>query len=187
MVLAPDLFDADGSYDANTTPQFGLVAALNQQVEFLGKTISLLRRTDVRYVPANALLQPDDSTDWSAQAGNDPYITAIASAANLHEFVVGFFEDDCGDIYVMLQNAMHSKGNFPTVLDQTETIRVDFDFSGASIDTTALDVLDHHTSSIQQVSLTSSGPSTAYVEFTLEPGDVVLYKYRTGRPFVRRP
>ncbi len=187
--LESDLFVSTGSYDAQTTQHFQWAAALNAQLAVLGRTVSLLASTDVRYVASSSLTQPDGTTGWSAGAGGDPYLTGLGASNNLHEFAVGFFTDDCGDVYVMVQNANHTHGNFPTVLNAVETITLSFDFASASepaFDPTTVDVLDKDTGVVSAVSLTSTGATTAELTITLDPGDVYFYKYRTGNPFVQQ-
>jgi len=187
--MASDFFTGVGDFGSTKTNHFNIAADLNRQMAHVGRVLTQLVSTDVRYIPAQSYLQPDGTQNWSAGAGGDDFITNMRTVSNeWHEMLAGFFSDDCGDTYVMLQNANHTDGNFPTVLDQDETIRVDFDFSSApaGFDKTAVDVFNKTNGTVTSVSLSGTGDARS-LEFTLVPGDIYFFKYRTGRPFAIQP
>jgi len=187
--LESDMFVTPGSYDVATTQHFTWASEINEQLAILGRTTSLLTSTDVRFVPSNSLLQPDSTSDWSPGAGGDPYITALDGSADLDELSVGFFTDDCGDIYIMVQNASHTHGNFPTVLDTAITVTMSFDFATVTdpnFDTASVESLNKLTGAVEVTPLTSTGATTADLSFTLDPGDVFFFKYRTANAFARQ-
>ena len=67
--------------------------------------------------------------------------------------------------------------------------KLDFDFSGAtdaSLDRSAVQVLDPVTNTIGVRALTSTGANTATLNLLLPAGGGVLLKYKNGRPFARQ-
>lgn len=187
--LQTDLFDVQADYSATPNSYFAQAALLNQEMFNLGRATSQLRSTAVRYIASGALLQPDGTSAWSSGAGNDQFITALTPDNRLHEFLLGYFVDDCGDTYLMVQNTMHTSGQIPSALDRAATLRIDFDFAGApaSLDPTALQVLDHRTATVSDLPTISTGATTAFVELTIQPGDVAFIKYKTTTPFAGYP
>jgi hypothetical protein len=169
--IDPVLFDAENDFNANRTNLW-------------------LTSTDVRYIPVNALLQPPESENWTPGAGDDPYLTAVECPNNQWmEILIGFFKDDAGEIYFMLQNVSHDSGAWPNNIVSTEAFRLSFDFTSApqSTNRTALQTLNKLTGQVESLPLTSSDGTTGYLDATLDPGDAILLKYDTGAPFVLQP
>jgi hypothetical protein len=102
------------------------------------------------------------------------------------EILAGFFRDDAGEHYVMLQNVRHSGGSPPNDNDRLGTVRIALDFSTAPpwLDRSRILVLDPERGLVRRLAIERHGASRGIVRFPLEAGDVVLFKYATGTPFV---
>ncbi len=184
------LFFADaGSYSAPQTSKFTWAAALNAQLAQLGRTLSLLKSVDVRYVAGlGALAQPAGTTALTPGAGGDPYLSSVASTT-LGDALVGLFTDDCGEHYVLVQNQAHAGADFLIASQSTLTFRVTLDFSHATdptLDQTQVQVLDPLTGQVVDQALTAAGTSGATIDFALPAGGGVLFKYKTARPFAQQ-
>jgi hypothetical protein len=188
--IDPVLFDAENDFNADPTELWHAAAQINVEIRHLGRAITQLTSTDVRYIPFNAFLQPPETENWSPGAGGDPYLTAVECTTHQWlEILVGFFEDDYGEIYFMAQNVSHDGGAWPNNMTGTETIRLSFDFTSApqSTNRTALQTLNKLNGQIESIPLTSHDGTTGYLDVTLEAGDAVLLKYDTGAPFALQP
>ena len=178
--VAPAFFAKSGGLDEKKTPRYGYAKNINREMLHLGRAITQLTSTDVRYIPA--FIQPKGTKTWSSGAGGDPYLKGVNKGGNLNELLLGFFVDDAGDHYLMAQNVNHSHGTFPVGNSNSQTITLTFDFSkeaqNTCFDITAVDVLNHKTGKIEKRSL-----SAGAIKVTLPAGDPILLKYRTGRPF----
>lgn len=174
-----------GGYNGQKTQLWSHFAAANKEMTVYGRAITKLASTDVRYIPSFPFLQPGATKNWQPGAGGDPYITAIKRPDSTLEVLAGFFRDDAGEFYVMLQNTRHKSGSFPVGSTAPGTIQVTFDFSKGAPDMgkKGLRVLDVKTESIKTVPLTKLTPVGGTIDFTLEAGAAVLFKYDTGRPF----
>ena len=183
--LHTSLFQQTGTFDSATTARFDIAAQLNSELINLQRAISQLTSTDVRYLAFNSLGQPSGTTAWSAGAGADPFITAITPDGGLAEVLVGFFRDEHDDGYVMVQNVHHENGSFPVGNSDSQTIRVDFDFSGADTchDTSRLRRLDRSSGAVVDMVVVDHGDGTAHVDLELAAGDAVLFKYANEVPF----
>jgi hypothetical protein len=183
--LQPAFFAAPGSYAAKKTAAFSFVATINTELKQLGRAITQLTSTDVRYTPSIGLLQPKKTQPFAPGAGGDPYITKIAGKGGAAaDYLVGFFTDAAGERYVMLQNVKHVNGTFPVdLLVGPVTFEVDLDFKSAAVDKTKLLSLDKSTGKLTALPLTGLGGSKARLSVTLAAGDPVLFKYATGAPF----
>ncbi len=186
--LVPSFFTTKGVYGSARTAQFQWAATLNQQLASLGRTLSLLRSTDVRYVAS--LVQPAGTTAFTRGAGGDPYLTRVAPpSGTFADVALGFFVDDCGEHYLMVQSQRHQDADFPNSSQASTTFKVELDFAGAidsTLDRTAVMVLDPVTDVIAPRALTSTGASTATLDLVLPAGGGVLLKYKNGRPFARQ-
>jgi hypothetical protein len=182
------LFAQTGDFAAGKTPAFAVASGLNVELANLGRTLTQLTSTDVRYLAASVLSQPPGTRDWAAGAGGDPYLTGVSPRGNLAELLVGFFVDDCGDHYLMVQNPNHTGGSFPVDSASAVTVDLTFDFAAAPADVARdqLQVLDATTGAIGTTPLVVSGAG-ATLALTLAAGDARLLKYRTSRPFVVQP
>jgi hypothetical protein len=184
--LRPLFFEAGGSFAATKTAQFQWAAKLNQELTNLGRATRQLRSTDVRYVPAIALVQPKGTVAWTRGAGSDPYLAAITAVGTARDALVGHFRDDCDEPYVFVQSAAHPRADFPNATDQPTKLRVDLDFGGAtdaSLDRSAILVLDATTGVVAPRALTPTGAATASIELEVPAGGGILFKYETARAF----
>ena len=186
--LVPLLFTTKGVYGSARTPQFQWAATLNQQLASLGRTLCLLRSTDVRYVAS--LLQPAGTSGFTRGAGGDPYLTRVsAQGGTFADSALGFFVDDCGEHYVLIQSQRHQGADFPNASQSNTTFKVELDFTAAtdaSLDRTAVLVLDPVTDTIVPRALTATGANTASLDLVLPAGGGVLLKYKNARAFARQ-
>jgi hypothetical protein len=181
--LAPLLFASGGDFGGTRTAQWTMAAGINAQLQRLGRTLAVLRSTDVRYVAKYVNVSGLDG--WSAGAGGDPYLQDVSLGGSA-DALVGTFRDDCDEPYVMVQNQAHDGADFPNNSTSAKTFVLDFDFAGAtdpSLDRSALASLDLSTGTVVDIPLTSTGASTASVELSLPAGGVVLFKYKTSHGF----
>jgi len=187
--LAPAFFDSAGSFSATKTSLFTAAAAINQELRNLGRAITQLRSVDVRYVAS--LLQPIATKPWTPGAGGNPHLASVGPKPGelFLDLLVGFFEDDAGEPYVMVQNVRHANADFPLNNALPGTARLVFDFSTApaTLDRTRVEVLDKVSGKVTTLKLTALGGDKAQLDALLEAGDAVLFKHPTGRPFVLGP
>jgi len=183
------LFSSSGDYGSAKTPQFTWAANVNLELANLGRAMVLLRNTDVRYVAR--LLQPAETTAWAVGAGNDPYLAGVAPQGTLGpEAIVGSFRDDCDEPYAFVMTNAHPGGDWPNSSSANQTIRLSFNFASstdASLDKTAILVLDPVTGQVSPRALTSTGADTATIDLNLRAGAGVLFKYKNARPFALQP
>ena len=188
--IEPVLFDAENDFNANPTNLWHTAAQINVELRHLGRAITQLTSTDVRYIPVKAILQPRETSNWAPGAGGDPYLSAITcTTSTFLEILIGFFQDDAGEYYFMVQNVSHDSGSWPNNATDTETIRLSFDFTSApqSTNRTALQTLNKLNGLVESIPLTQHDGTTGYLDVTLEAGDAILLKYDTGAPFVLQP
>jgi len=185
--IDPALFDSEGRFDAGRSSLWPVAAKINGQLRRLGRSMSLLYSTAVRFVPVFDYLQPSGTTRWFKGSGDDPYITDINQVAGEFDISIGFFKDSADELYFMIQNVSHDHwlGDSPVNYGGRGTVRIDFDFSGAP-DETAKDhllTLNKDTGQVQRINLTAGNGATGRLNVTLGEGDVKLFKYATGRSF----
>lgn len=183
--LTATLFEETGDRTSATTPRFDFAARVNDEMHVLGRTITRVVSSDVRYVPA--LASPPAVEDWIPGVGGDPYLVSIEATDGEpnQDFMLGFFADAAGEVYVMIQNPNHTGGDFPTMSEATATARLTFDFSGAAgAADDRLEVLDHRNDQVLPLVLGNAGGGLRRADIVLEPGNVLLFKYATGAPFV---
>lgn len=186
--LAPDLFQVGGNYGATKTALYQAAATTNQELAQIGRSLVLLKSTDVRYVASISLLRPSGIQAWAKGAGSDPYLSGVAIGGG-QDALVGFFRDDCGETYVMVQNQAHPDGTFPNNSSNTGSVSLEFDFGGATdatLDKTAVLALDTMAGTVATKTLTPAGGTKAKLDVALAPGEVLFFKYKNGRPFVRQ-
>lgn len=82
IVLVPLLFTTKGAYGSARTPQLQWASTLHQQLASLGRTLSLLRSTDVRSVTS---------------AGTSGFARVSSPGGTFADSALGFFVDDCGE------------------------------------------------------------------------------------------
>ena len=188
MGIAPAFFDEPG-YGGAKSPLWEAAAGVNRDLAaYLGVT-NYLWSTDVRYRALLPALQPEGTRPWKRGAGGDPYLADLGPAAEPEsegmEILAGFFRDDAGEHYVMLQNVRHARGSPPNDSAEPGVIRVRFDFRGAppDLDPSRILVFDPAGRRARTQLLVPSGPRGGVAELPVAAGDVVLFKYATGRPF----
>lgn len=185
--LSPAFFDRKGDYEAPRSARYAQAAQINRELANLGRSITQLTSTDVRYVPPTPLLQPNGTIAWAPGAGGDTTITHI-QPDGFHGLLVGHFVDDAGERYVMIQNTNHADGTWPSDSTSSQTISVDLDFGTSP--TAATDrvlVLDKLTGQVVSTPLqVKTAGRSGTLRVTLEAGDPILFKYATGRPFALR-
>jgi hypothetical protein len=190
-ILNPVVFENKNSFTSPKTAKYAMIAQINVEMANLGRAVTQLTSTDVRYVPTLDIYLPPEMTRWAPGAGGDVYITDIDMAPNQFflEVLVGHFEDDFGEQYVMVQNVRHEHGSFPIDRSDAGTIRISFDFSSApaGFDNTAVLSLNKLTGQVESVPLTSTTGDTGYLDVLLEAGDPFLFKYNNGAPFALGP
>ncbi|MEA3502610.1 MAG: hypothetical protein U9R47_07530 [Actinomycetota bacterium] len=163
------LFDEVGTWNANQTSLWGIVSDINEELANLGRAMTQLRSTDVRFIKADHPLatQPPLSTPWSVGAGGDPYLTAVGPAEGEPpmEIPIGFFVDPSGQHYVMVQNGRHTHSvaaDAPPLpgADSPGRIRLEFDFTGAPliIDRNRVEYLDPTDGKVKILSLLELPP-----------------------------
>jgi hypothetical protein len=191
--VASDLFPAQGGLGLQKLEPFTVVAELNTQMAHLGRAITQLTSTDVRYVPGQTLYLPDGLVAWAPGAGSDPFLANIEVQENslfeVRDLAVGFFSDDAGETYVMIQNQQHKGAQFPIDNLKESTVELTFHFDGAppTIDKTKVLMLDHVTGNQIELSLQDLGDGTRKLTHSLAAGDPVFFKYATGTPFPLGP
>ena len=166
-------YTGQGDLGVAHTARWAQAAEINRQMAHLGRAITQLTSTAVRYIPGVSLFgleQPTGTRDWSPGDGGDPYITLIEPTGSLEDVLVGFFVDDVEEQYTILQNPNHAGGDIPTESTNPMTIRVEFDFGRA-----------------QTRPLTTLGGDRARLEVRVEAGDVFFFKYATDSPFALGP
>lgn len=187
--LVPALFATKGDYGSAKTPLWDVVAQINVELGHLGRSVTQLTSTDVRYRASSSLNQPAGTQPWSAGAGGDPYLAAFGPAPGnlLLELLIGFFVDDAGEHYLMLQNVRHDHGDWPTDNADSGTARLSFDFSAApgNVLRSGGQSLDKLTGNVVEVPFTSQAGDQATLDVQLAAGDVFLFKYATGAVFAR--
>ncbi|MDP6934225.1 MAG: hypothetical protein QGG40_14970, partial [Myxococcota bacterium] len=187
--LETSLFDETGSWGSGTAEGFAIAATINQEMANLGRAITQLTSVDVRYIPSVSWYAPDGTTDWSPGAGDDPYLTSIEAIDlewdEMQDISVGFFVDDQGEAYVMVQNPTHAHSSWPIMVEEQADFRLEFDFSDApsSLDPTLVQVLDKDSGDVESLTLQTLGGGKAALEFSLSAGDPLLFKYATGTDF----
>ena len=192
-VVASDLFPSQGDLGQAYLDEWMLISDLNQQMENLGRSITQLTSTDVRYQPGQMLYLPEGLVAWTPGAGDDRYITAISAQENtiatIRDLAIGFFKDDHGEVYVMIQNQQHSSAQFPIANTFQSTVEITFNFNNAptSLETTQVLMLDHVTGEQQTLPLDNLGGGSMKLVYTLNSGDPLFFKYATGRPFPLGP
>jgi len=189
--LHPILFEYNDAFDAPKTAQWAVHAQINLEMAHLGRAITQLTSTEVRYVPTLDLYLPENMTLWAPGAGGDPYITLLdrSSADWGLEILAGFFRDYAGEIYVMVQNVRHENGDFPSNSTSPGTIHIEFDFSSAPVgfDKTSVLSLNKLNGQVEEVPLSSSQGNIGTLDVTLPAGDPFFFKYKTGASFVLGP
>lgn len=105
------------------------VARLNREVVNIGQALRFLTSTDVRVVPCNGNALLRHTVAWTPGAGGEQRIKAVSitdtERADYRDVMLGFFEDDHGQKYVMVTNLWHGKG--ATAAQRRMTVRIQLD------------------------------------------------------------
>ncbi|MDX1746523.1 MAG: hypothetical protein R3324_11350, partial [Halobacteriales archaeon] len=185
--MGSSFFQTPGAVDSAPTSMFAVGAEVNSLLRNYGRIVTRLTSTDVRYISElGGPAQPDGTRGWEPGAGEDPFIVDIAASGTLfQEVLVGFFRDNYGERYVMLQNPNHEGGSFPVSTDDPATFTVTFDFGTApsQLDPDRVEHFVGETGAIEDVALTPGAGGLTALEVTLAAGDVHLFKYATGAPW----
>lgn len=187
--VAPLFFDRSGTFYAATTHRWQVAARINQELKNLGRAITQLVSTDVRYIRSNARILPPATRDWAPGAGGDAYITDIRPRDNnFLELSVGFFKDGKGDRYFMVQNVSRTGARRQLAEAGQEVVRISFDFSGApdGLKRSRLLHLNKNNGRVENLPLTHRSGSKGHLDVSLNAGDPILLKYDNGRRFARR-
>jgi hypothetical protein len=189
------LLQPAGGWGASPTAHHGVVAEVNRRLANLGKAVTRLTSTDVRFNRANHFLsvQPVDTEPWSFGAGGDPYLVGVNPAPGQApmEILTGFFVDEVGERYLMVQNARHTHSGQrpnPQPLPGSESIGVihlTFDFGGApaSLARDHLRIIRSIDGVRDDLPLTDLGGNRRRATVILDPGDSLLIKYATPNDF----
>ena len=189
MGIAPAFFDAPGFAGAKSR-LWQEAGRINRALAAYLRVTTHLWSTDVRYRALLPVLQPEGTRPWQPGAGGDPYLAdlgpALDPASDGMEILAGFFRDDIGEHYVILQNVRHIGGSPPNDNDEPGSIRVRFDFRSAppEVDPSRILVFDPDSGRGRAMALEKRGERQGVARLRLDAGDVVLFKYDTGRPFV---
>jgi Bacterial pre-peptidase C-terminal domain len=186
--LVPTFFQSLNSWTTPRTARFRIAARINREQLHLGEATTQLTSTDVRYVPAISFVRPRGTRNWQPGAGGDPYLTGI-NGGFLRDLQIGFFTDDYGQRYFMVQNVNHDRGRWPTKNDDPVTARLTFDFSQVTDPAFATDrllTLNKDTGLVEELALQPLSNGQVELSVRLAAGDVILLKYKTDRPFARR-
>jgi hypothetical protein len=186
--IAPAFFDQPG-YTGAKSRLWRPAAEVNRDLAAYLRVTTHLWSTDVRYRALLPALQPEGTRPWRRGAGGDPYLVDLAPAADPGsagmEILAGFFRDDAGEHYVILQNVRHARGSPPNDNEEAGTIRLRFDFQGApsDVDPSRILVFDPRRQQSKAVALQPRAPRGGVADLPVAAGDVVLFKYATGRSF----
>ncbi|MFK7989678.1 MAG: hypothetical protein AB8I08_26910 [Sandaracinaceae bacterium] len=178
----PSTFFTDTeSWTSGTTPRFALAAQINAELEVYGRTVTQLLSTDVGWAtdtPIAGAHPPEGAPLFNNSM--DPYLSDVTLEGRLVDALLGFFVDVRGDRYVIVQNPNHTEGSFPTEGDDRLRGTLTFDFAGAppTLDTGRVHVLNGQTGVVEDRALSAGSLSV-----DLAAGDLMLFKYATGRPF----
>lgn len=191
-LVASDFFPAQGDLNQATNERWQWAAQINTELRHMGRTITQLTSTDVRYLPGQDLYLPDGLVEWAPGAGDDPYLTGVEMMAgdlfDVRDLALGFFVDDAGDHYLMVQNQQHPAADWPIDNAKDIPFELNFDFSGDSnVEQEIIQALNHKTGEIYTLPLSSTGNNTAILSHTLPAGEPLLLKYKTSNPFVQGP
>ncbi|HLF43730.1 MAG TPA: hypothetical protein VJA46_09430 [Acidimicrobiia bacterium] len=192
------LLQPTGTWDASPTGYHGILGDVNQRLANLGKAVTRLTSTDVRFIRADDPLseQPIDTQPWSPGAGGFPYLVGVAPAPGQAplEILLGFFIDENGERYIVVQNARHThstrRPNPPLPgSDSVGTINLTFDFgtAPAGLPTDRIRVLRSVDGVRGDLPLTDLGGTLRRADIILEAGDAVMLKYATEGDFVFGP
>ena len=138
--------------------------------------------TGVGFIPAASVYTPENHADWTPGTGGDPYLSTVEAvnlqAWELQDLVVGLFEDDQGERYIMVLNGNHEGADWPLWTHDRVTVELEFDFSGAGseLDDSRMELLDPETGAVY-----GAGLDGGALRVELLAGEAVLMKYATDK------
>jgi hypothetical protein len=185
-----------GTWASSPTWYHGTIGEVNRRLANLGKAITRLTSTDVRFLKGGHPLQPVDVQTYTQGAGGFPYLYEVGPAPGQPplEILLGFFIDERGERYVMVQNARHTNSQRlgePAIPGSSDigVIHLNFDFSNDPFGVARdhLRVLRSSDGVRGDLPLQDLGGNLRRANIILEAGDAVLLKFDTGRDFLFGP
>ena len=116
-------------------PIYYHVARLNQEVLNVGQALRFLESTDLRYVAGHGNQVPAGVTAWKPGAGGNHLIKSIeieesgSKPIKWRDALVGFFQDDQGEDYLMLTNLWHDEGVAASQRSMKVTLKLESDIT----------------------------------------------------------
>jgi hypothetical protein len=187
------MYKAQGGLEQGKTALWHSVAAINKEMRHLGRAITQLTSTDVRYRASQGFWNPKGIKAWTPGAGSDPYMTQLAAGSGAlltdSELAIGYFVDDSGEQYVMIQNQNHQNASWPINNLKSAQLVVSFDFANApsNVATTHVQTLNKKTGVVENHMLVPMGGNKAQLKAPLIAGDAIFFKYDTGKSFALGP
>ncbi len=180
------LFEENANFHAKKTAMYAVISNINRELVEYGKVVTQLTSTDVRY--RASLLQPRGTKAWSYGAGDDPYIRSIRPASKEYflDLSIGYFRDDRGELYTMIQNTRHASADFPLGTIKSGRVEVDFSINPNYAKADQLLWLNTKSGREEIVPLKSLGNNVYRLEVSLPAGEAMMFKYVTGKSFARR-
>ena len=185
-----------GSWNSSPTSRHQVVSDVNRRLANLGKAITRLTSTDVRFIKGGHPLQPIGVQTYTAGAGGFPYLFSVGPAPNQQplEILLGFFVDERGERYVLVQNARHTHSHRlgdPAIPGSSSvgTIHLNFDFSAApsGLPREHIRILRSEDGVRGDLPLQNIGGNLRRANIVLPAGDAVLLKFATGQDFMFGP
>ncbi len=188
--------------DAFPAPLYDAFKETARQGRNLGPVLVHLDSTEVRFIPGRHMEGatpvtnsiPGGLANWSAGAGGDPYLSAVAvrTSSDLNsglkgDVLLGFFkvlrEDMDGpaanEKYFMVTNALLDINGSPAQTKQT--VDLTFNFTGTTIN--SLLRLSRLTGLTEVIPLTSLGSDMYKLSLVIDGGTGELFKYNDGTGF----
>ncbi|MBK7842697.1 MAG: hypothetical protein IPJ71_03220 [Bdellovibrionales bacterium] len=180
------LFEENANFLAKKTAMYAMISNINRELVEYGNVVTQLTSTDVRY--RASLFQPRGTKAWSYGAGDDPYIKSIRPASKEYflDLSIGYFRDDRGELYTMIQNTRHSSADFPLGTIKSGRVEVDFSVNPNYAKVDQLLWLNTKLGREEIIPLKSVGNNVYRLEVSLPAGEAMMFKYVTGKPFARR-
>jgi hypothetical protein len=167
-----------GLFDANNqpTPLLAAAADANREIENLGNVLRFAQSTDLRFVQGSHSA-PGGLSNWTLGAGGDSHLLSIIVGAggSYRNGLIGFFEDDNGELLFMLTNLNQSSAL--SAEGAALTFILQFDSS-----VTGLFHLDRETGLQEMIALNAAHQ----LVISIPGGTGELFKYTTGN-FIPEP
>ncbi len=184
-----------GTWGSSPTPHHQIVSEVNERLANLGKAVTRLTSTDVRFIKGGHPIQPVDVAAWAPGAGGFPHLVNVAPAPGQPplEILLGFFVDEWGTRYMVVQNARHThsvRRGEPSLPGSSDTgvIHLTFDFAGVPAELADhLRVLRSSDGVRGDLPLENLGGTMRRANIILEAGDAVMVKFAIGKDFVFGP